>query len=121
MRESQFLDLIKDVKNVPRIVAQEIVKVESDTHEPFLDKTSRLRSSIIEAEARRALRRSRYSSFCVRKLDLRDHLRTIYWPCGRKYKDFRTLAELISATIDVFESVFFSLMMIVIFTENIHP
>ena len=97
MRESKFLDLIKDVKNVPRIVAQEIVRIESG-HESFLDKTSRLRRSIVKD-----------LHFSDNDLDLRDHLRTIYWPCGRDLWEFESLAELVSATADVFESKSFKL------------
>ena len=115
MRESQFLDLIKDVKNVPRIVAQEIVKVESKVHEPFLDKTSRLRSSIIESHTHKATRCSRFGLW---RPNLRDHLRTIYWPCGQRFTDFKSLAELISAIIDVFESRSLSLVVMGTFIKH---
>lgn len=106
-REAEFLDLIKDMKNVPRIVLQEIVKINPKGDDPFLDNTERMWSSLVQKRHEIACGKGSANKMWMKGRwtpQIRDHVRTIISPFGQRLKDFASLTELVSAVLDVFES-----------------
>lgn len=94
MREINMLDMIKDVKNVPKLTHYEFVSIKLPDGSLTPDSTAHLRRQFESAQ------------FQLDVFGARDHFRSIVTPCGEPLHCFKSLSELISAFIDVLEGTF---------------
>lgn len=81
-----FLNECK-IKNVPELIAHEIVHVPDESGQMVMDSTERFRGPKTGVE-------------------IRDHHRLVMYPCGESLKSFSSLPELMGAIRDVLQSKF---------------
>lgn len=89
VKEFQMLLLLKKlkIKNVPELIAHEIVRIRDESGQMVKDSTERFRGS-------------------NPGVDIRDHHRLVMYPYGQSLKSFSSLPELLSAIRDVLQSKF---------------
>lgn len=77
----------RKIKNVPELIAHEIVHVPDESGQMVMDSTERFRGPKTGVE-------------------IRDHHRLVMYPCGESLKSFSSLPELMGAIRDVLQSKF---------------